>query len=166
MIKMRSSGTLLLFLFVMTVSFAEMSEAGGANKETSHAGRNEEQIVSGFCRAWVHSDCKTMYQALSKSGLGKAGETDFRKTFQQYQSQGGNLQDFTLMETRKREDGALVKVAMQFRKEIPPGVVSGVHSFWLVNENGAMKIQFIIPPTSPPPIARIKTSGGSHPGAD
>lgn len=161
----RKPAICFLFIFII-VSLVGISEEGIANQDASNACINCEQIVSGFCTALRQNDFQTAHQSLSKSGLGKTDEADFIKEFRKYQSQGGQLHNFSLLEIKKQKDEVLVKVAMQFQKEIPPRIVSGVHSFRLVNENGAMKIHFIIPPTSPPPIALIKKSGGSHPGVD
>lgn len=121
-----------------------------------------QRVVEAFCRAWMHEGYEAMYKVVSKSGLGKKGQAKFAAEFHAYAKKGGRLDRFRVNQVVTCQNQVLVKVDLRFKKEIPPRIVNGVHSFHTGKGEDGWKIEYIMPPMAPPALAPI--SGGAHPG--
>ena len=149
----------VLTLFTGETAWLQVSEVRGITEGDQ---KSCQDVVEGFCQAWMKEAYAVMYQALSKAGMGLMDQERFISTYRSYGTKGGKLIKYSLTQGVKKERDLMVKADLKFIKEIPPRIVNGVHNFHMVKGEGGWKIKYIMPPISPPALS--PHPGGSHPG--
>lgn len=115
-------------------------------------------LVDEFCGAWMNEQYEVMYQALSKSGIGKMDKEKFIRTYKK----DGKLVDYSIEDAVPKGDNVLVKTNLKFQNDIPPRIISGLHTFDMERDKGNWRIKYIMPPIKTPAVVTLP--GGSHPG--
>jgi hypothetical protein len=150
-------GTFLVALAI-TLIFSPTAEALSPISEGEC-----QKTVEQFCQAWMHQRYEVMYQALSKQAAGKMPEKKFADTYGKDRATSARLIQCTPKGPAVETGNTVaVKANLKFDKEIPPRMVSGVHTFNLVREGHAWKIDYIVSPLKVP--SSFTSPGGSHPG--
>jgi len=147
----------LLLSVIFLLGKTSMVYASEITKVAEEDQQECQLLVDEFCGAWMNGQYESMYHALSKSGMGKMDKDKFIGTYK-----GSKLIDCSLKEALTKGDNVLVKANLKFQTEVPPRIISGLHTFNMERDEGDWKIKYIMPPIKAP--ARLNLPGGSHPG--
>lgn len=113
-----------------------MVYASEITKVTEEDQQECQLLVDEFCGAWMNEQYEVMYQALSKSGMGKMDKDKFIRTYKV-----GKLIDYSIDEALTKGDNVLVKANLEFQTEVPPRIISGLHTFNMVKDEGNWSIK-------------------------
>lgn len=134
-----------------------------APAEITEDDRRECQLlVEGLLQAWMNGQYEVMHQALSKNGMGKMEKAKFMAVHEDYSARGGKIVKYSIGNMSHKNDRVFVKADVAFQREIPPKIVSGIHTFSLMKDGVSWKIDYMTPPLTAP--AATTLPGGSHPG--
>ena len=160
------SVTILTIAIIFLVAFngkAVVPEIQEENAITELDQQECQKLVEVFCKAWINKEYEGMYQVLSKAGMGRMEKRKFIRIYKRYTNRGGNVSGYSLEETMTKFDSILVKVKLNFETEIPPRIISGIHTFNMAKKEGNWGIQNIMSPVIAPE-EYMSLPGGSHPG--
>lgn len=157
---------ILLFIAVFAVAAGTFRIADGVPpaEEIGGGGKSPGHPVTVFCQSWKRNDLDAMFRVLCQTGLGKDGKENFKNRFGSCRQAGGNLAGYSLQTISQQGNAVIVKALLRFQKELPPRMISGLHTFAIVKELGEWRINYILPPLPPPRLDQIRRSGGSRPG--
>ena len=120
----------------------------------------KKQAVA-FSTKWKNSKLDSAYLMMSAASRTAIPKATFFNIYNIKADTAGKLTAFTVQETLPSENEVIVKIKLEFYKESPPTLVSGVHKFHMVKENKTWMVKTIVPPIAPPETVG---SGGGHPG--
>ena len=109
------------------------------------------QVVKEFCQAWQNKDYKYMFIWVS-SAQKACGEKAFVDKYKSLAQKGAVIIRYAIFMPVIIVDKQTVKVEaeIEFQKESPPDVVSGIRIFRLTKELDSYRIDEISAPVLPP----------------
>jgi hypothetical protein len=155
-------GYMRIALFVFIITMFSQAEGDSSFVASAEDIVQCQQFVENYGTAWKNSEYETMFNYLSSKDIGVIGKKGFVRQYSHYSEMEVNVLSFDVESAKSSEDNVVVKVSVQFSKEIGPNLVNGVYSYHMKRVNGVWKIKTILIPVSVPSFNNSQAN--SHPG--